>query len=436
MFDKMVLGKNQVFSCDSRETQINSNLIVVGPTGAGKTMSVTEPSLLYSEGSQVCTLTKRALVRQYSEYFKRRDYHVLDVDFAHPDKSEYGYNPLNFVYSFEDIQALAYFIVMADPNKKDNKKADPFWDLSAEYLLEALIAYSMAVEKHPTMKHVMDLFNSLKIEESSGAIKTSLDDQFDTIRQMDSKHFAVIKFDYFCSNPYRTAACIYTTLAAALSSMFTPAICEMSRNRKQLDLRLLTEERGVLFLTTSAMNPVSNVIVALFYSQLFDELLKIAEESPYERLPVSVRITCDDIATGAPIPELAQKISIFRAAGISISMNVQSESQLEAMYSKEDATTIINNCDSYLYMGGTDIATAERIGKRLDLPIFDVLSLPLEKVCVFRRGQKPVITKRYETLDDVRYKEMLEYTKIVRDRGDEEVNVKKRKQDNKEKEIA
>lgn len=46
MHDKMVLGENLVYPMDCKKTQINNNLLGVGTTGCGKTMSVTEPNLL------------------------------------------------------------------------------------------------------------------------------------------------------------------------------------------------------------------------------------------------------------------------------------------------------------------------------------------------------------------------------------------------------
>ena len=66
-------------------------------------------------------------------------------------------------------------------------------------------------------------------------------------------------------------------------------------------------------------------------------------------------------------------ISIFREKGISVTLLIQSESQLQGMYGRENATTIINNCDTYLYMGGMDLVTGRNISER---------TFPLMKCCI------------------------------------------------------
>ena len=83
------------------------------------------------------------------------------------------------------------------------------------------------------------------------------------------------------------------------------------------------------------------------------------------------------------------------------------ESQLESMYGENEATTIINNCDTYVYMGGMDIKTCKNISQRLDKPLKKVLSMPLEQVVVFRRGEEPFVSRRYQILNDPLYQVLM-----------------------------
>ena len=76
------------------------------------------------------------------------------------------------------------------------------------------------------------------------------------------------------------------------------------------------------------------------------------------------------------------------------------------MYGKSEATTIINNCDTYVYFGGMDDETCYNISKRRNIPIEDVYTMPLEQVMVFRRGAKPKTARRYQTYEDKLYKEL------------------------------
>ena len=73
------------------------------------------------------------------------------------------------------------------------------------------------------------------------------------------------------------------------------------------------------------------------------------------------------------------------------------------MYGSDDAVTIINNCDSYVFMGGMDLKTAQSVSVRLNKPLEDILYMPIGRVIVFRRGQRPVETDRYNIFEDKEY---------------------------------
>lgn len=87
-------------------------------------------------------------------------------------------------------------------------------------------------------------------------------------------------------------------------------------------------------------------------------------------------------------------------------MLVQSESQLESMYGSDDATTIINNCDTYLYMGGMDLKTGRSISERLNVPLEDVVYMPIGQEYIFRRGQRPIVTTRHNIMRDEQYRQI------------------------------
>lgn len=159
----------------------------------------------------------------------------------------------------------------------------------------------------------------------------------------------------------------------------------------------------MLFVSSSAVNPALHCFINMFYAQAFKTLFEYAESLPSSRLPIPVHVLCDDFATGSRILNFPEYISIFREKQISVTLLVQSESQLESMYGSEDATTIINNCDTYLYMGGMDLKTGRSISERLNAPLEEVLYMPIGQEYVFRRGQRPIITTRYDILQNEMY---------------------------------
>ena len=108
-------------------------------------------------------------------------------------------------------------------------------------------------------------------------------------------------------------------------------------------------------------------------------------------------------------------ISIFREKGISVTLLLQSESQLEEIYGPGNGTIIVNNCDSYIYLGGMDLKTAQNISLRLNTPLDEVLYMPIGQEVIFRRGQRPILTQRYDIRKNALYQRITkEYNEQIR----------------------
>ena len=402
--ERVILGENCCYSSDCNETGLNNNIIVCGGSGSGKTMSISEPRLLETKTSSlISTVTKRRIVTKYMPLFKERGYNVLDLNFVNPIESTCSYDPLKYVASYSDITFLAKSIVKADP-QKDRSSADPYWDEAAISLLSAEIAYILMTNDKATFADVLELHDSLTIDEGGSTIRTSLDDQFDYMASEYPTCFAVSCWKSFKSLPIKTAGCVFGTLNTTIDTIFSPELREMMVTKPLVDFELMATEKTILFVTTSAVNPALHCFVNMFYAQAFKQLFEYAESSQNGVLPVPVHVLCDDFATGGRVLNFAEYISIFREKRISVTLLLQSESQLEQMYGTGNATTIINNCDSYIYLGGMDIKTAQNISLRLNVPIDEVLYMPIGQEIIFRRGQRPIITRRYDIQKDELYK--------------------------------
>jgi len=394
--DRVILGEGCIYSTDSSKTQLNNNVVVCGGSGCGKTMSISEPRLLETNNSSlVITLSKRRLVAKYRPLFKKRGYNIWDLNFVDPAKSNIAYDPLAYVHSYTDIVFLAESIVMANPKKKNETKADPYWDMASVSLLSALIALVKHTKRDACFTDVLELHAGMTLD-GDAAIETSLDKKFEQLGKKDPNCFALSCWKTFKRTPMRTAGCIFSSLNATLDTIFSPELRKMMAMQRKVDFRQLATEKTILFVSTSAVNPALHCFVNMFYGQMFKDLFEYGERRVDGILPLPVHVLCDDFATGSTILNFPQMISVFREKGISVTILLQSESQLESMYGTNDATTILNNCDSYVYMGGMDIKTARAVSERLDMPVNDILHMPIGKEIVFRRGQKPVITERYD----------------------------------------
>ena len=407
MADKIILAEGCEYSSDSEQTGLNNNIIVVGGSGSGKTMSITEPCLLEThERNLIITVTKPRIVKKYAPMQRKRGYDVEILDFTSAENTTIAYDPLYFARSYDDLMFLARSVVMANPRKKGENNADPYWDEAAISLCCALMGATMMTHEVPSFADVVDLYKSLKLECSSSIITTSLDELFRKLEREAPGCFAVMNWQTFRQLPPKTASCVLSTLGATMGHLFNPDLLAMMRKPNKLDFRKIARKKTILYVVTSPVNPALNAFISQFYATALKELFEFAEEQENMQLPIPTHIICDDFATGAPIPEFAQYISIIREKGMSVMVLCQSESQLQSMYGPSDATTIINNCDTYVFTGSMDLETARNISIRLNVPTSEVLTLPLGRFAVFRRGERPVTARRYPILENEQYQQV------------------------------
>ena len=130
-------------SNDTRETGLANNDLIIGPTGSGKTRSYVLPNLLSTQDSFIVTDTKGSLCGQVAPLLKQKGFRVIELDFTDIFHSPWGYNPFRFIrwdkergcHREQDIITVSAVLVPIDDPRQ------PFWELIARNLMEALVAY-------------------------------------------------------------------------------------------------------------------------------------------------------------------------------------------------------------------------------------------------------------------------------------------------------
>jgi len=210
--------------------------------------------------------------------------------------------------------------------------------------------------------------------------------------------FAVQKYRMFQSN--RTAekmdASIRGILAAKLDPLTFDGAARLFSKEERLDFTSLGREKTAVFLTVSDTDRSLDKLVNLFYTQAMQALCRSADANrPGFRLKVPVRFILDDFATNTVIPDFDNLTSVIRSREISVSVIIQSLTQLEGLYGRSRALTIVNNCDHCLYLGGQDVDTAQYFSVKANKPADTILALPPDAAYLFVRGQPPRRVEKY-----------------------------------------
>ncbi len=384
----MILGDGQIYSLNTHKTQLNNNVLVVGASGSGKTRSIVTPNLLQASGSYVVSDPKGNLYRQYGPYLKKKGYEVKKLDFTDPLHSVH-YNFFHYIKSPVDIVKVSNMLQQHEQN--DHYRADPFWDEAAQILIQSIIAFlwDACPEENQNLHDILRMISYVHVDENDASRKSVLDQIFEDWEKVNPDSYAVSAYKKFRVAPDRTLNCIVATANAKLGLYDVPEVTQMTAE-DTVHFETIGKKKTALFVVVSDTDRSMDGLVNTFFTQAMNELCRVADkECKDNRLPVPVRFILDDFATNCKISEFPRMISSIRSREISTMLMIQAESQLKAGYG-EDGRTIIGNCDTYVYLGGNDVETAQAISKRCDMPLKKILNMPVGTNWIFRRGSEPV----------------------------------------------
>ncbi len=380
-----MLAQDFYVNNDSYVTRLNNNDVIIGASGRGKTTSYVDPLISQKCGSMIITDTKNCLYDRHVAELRAAGYKVMRLDMLGRSES-CSYNPLDFIaynpvtdrYSEQDITTIAELLC---PLKAEEK--DPFWPSSAQIFLTALIGFIM--EATPKADHTP--YGVLKLFKS--CINPSFSDSiFEELESENPDSFAVTRYKMFKSvtQAEKTYSCIMIFVANALVGFDLNETSHIFNAESSFDFKDIGNEKTAFFLNVSDSDRSCDRLVNIFYSQAMNKLLNYADTLPEKRLNLPVRFILDDFATNTVIPNFSNLISVIRSRDISVSIILQSISQLNEKYSVYESNTILSNCDHMLFLGTPEVETAKYIGEKMNVPYYNVLNMPLDTAYVFESG--------------------------------------------------
>lgn len=375
---------------------INDNILVVGGSGVGKTRSIVRPNILQATGSYIISDPKGNLYDLYHSYLRDKGYRVERLDFVNPRRSTVRYNFFSYIHNQTDILKIANMLC---GNERTQSK-DRFWDQSAQILIQACISYlyENSYVESADLGAVMDLLHVAQRSEptirSQDYTPSQLDKQFEAYAKENPNSMTARCYASISMNPVRTWNCVVSMATSMYGAFDTEEVRDLVKE-DSVHLDQIGSRKTALFVVVSDTDRSMDLIANIFFSQAMQELCRVADARANNRLAVPVRFILDDFATNVHIDQFPRMISSIRSRAISTMLMVQAEAQLRSGYD-DDAETVISNCDTYVYLGGNDVNTAENVGRRCDRRMLDILNMPVGSCWVFRRGQKAISAEIFQ----------------------------------------
>jgi len=347
----------------------NKNVLVVGGSGSGKTRFFIKPNLLQMHSSYVVTDPKGTVVNEVGAALQRNGYEVKIFNTINFKKSMH-YNPFAYVHDEKDILKLVTTLIAN--TKGEGKGGDEFWEKAEKLLYSALIGYIHyeAPEEEQNFTTLLEMINAMEVREDDEEFKNPVDLMFDELAERDPDHFAVRQYLKFKLAAGKTSKSILVSCGARLAPFDIKELREITAY-DELELDMLGDRKTALFLIMSDTDATFNFLISMVYTQLFNLLCEKADDVYGGRLPIHVRCLIDEMANIGQIPNLEKLMATIRSREISAALVLQAKSQLKAIY-KDNADTIIGNCDSQIFLGGSEQTTLKDLNATLGKETIDM----------------------------------------------------------------
>ena len=353
------------------KTARNKNVLVVGGSGSGKTRFFIKPNLMQLHSSYVVTDPKGSIAVECGKLMLRNGYKVKIFNSINFKKSHH-YNPFAYIHSEKDILKLVTTLIAN--TKGDGKSGDDFWQKAETLLYTALIGYIHyeAPEEEQNFATLIEFINAMEVREDDETFENNVDLAFKELARREPNHFAVRQYKKYKLAAGKTAKSINISCGARLAPFDIQELREITMY-DELELDTLGDRKTALFLIMSDTDSTFNFLISMIYSQLFNLLCEKADDVYGGRLPVHVRCLIDECANIGQIPNLEKLMATIRSREISACLVLQAQSQLKALY-KDNADTIIGNCDSSIFLGGKEPGTLKELNQALGKETIDTFN--------------------------------------------------------------
>lgn len=375
-FNNIILSKTEYLTLNPRMKQFkhnrNKNVVITGGSGSGKTYSVVKANLLQANTSFVVTDPKGTLLLETGHFFEKMGYRikVLDtIDFA----NSMHYNPFVYIKEPKDIFVVANILYNTLKPKDGGQAQDPMWDAAAILWCQAIIGYLWyeAPPEEQNIPTMMEFYEADEVRENDPTFKNSVDVLFEELEKKNPRHFAVKQRKKYKKAAAKTAQSIQITFGSFTSVFDIPEVADLlAYDELELDTYGDEGQKTILYMIIDDMDDSFNFLPSLAFSQMTKSLSDKAKLWGGQ-LKTPVQFILDEFANIPEFYKFKILISTIRSRLMSCMIFLQAQSQMKDTY-KDAAETIIGNCDTSIFLGGTEKTTIKDMEELLGKETVDL----------------------------------------------------------------
>lgn len=376
----------------------DSNAMLAGPPGAGKTKRLFIPSIYYNAlvnlvthgngASMILTDCKGELVKKCGAFLTSCGVRVMTLNFATPLQSLY-FNLLNNVNTHINGYRIAttesarllhygraerYAKILSSSiveNMGEVQKSDSgsYFTETAKGLLTGMILL-VSEYGEPDERHIISVFrliiemNGLTDDSTQGVQKSRLQELLGYVDNDRIRNYV----GPATSADVRTSMNVFSSalgkLVQFIDAELEPMVCNHSSELNDIDF---IKQPTAIFLVCPDSNTTRHFFASLFIRYMMNDLIEQADANESLKLDRDVLCFWDEFGNMPPVKDIDTLISAARSRGIRFLLSLQSYAQLEKSYDRTMAKIIKDCCQMTIstYVSPNSRETAEEISRVL-----------------------------------------------------------------------
>lgn len=399
-----ILSQNIQMTLDTRHTDLNNNILVIGGSGSGKTFRFVKPQIMQMSSSFVTTDPKGEICRDTAPFLRENGYSVKVLNLLNEQemlKSSH-FNPFRYVQSEVDILKLITNLI-SNTTPKGSSTNDPFWEKAEGMLLQALFYYVWLegvpdnisecktedgeddineilnrihdpnIPKVHNVRAVMELlkYADFKEDPMTGAkMDSTLDQIMRDLERRDPNHKAVLNYNKVMRGAADTVRSIIISANSRLAPVQSEAILQILDD-DEMNIPTLGTQKTVIYCVIPDNDKTYNFLVGILYSMMFQQLYYEADFVHGGKLPVHVTFLLDEFCNVALPDDYLSLLSTMRGREISSIIIIQDLSQIKTLFKDGQHEVIIANCDVMVYLGGNGPSTQKELSELMGKATID-----------------------------------------------------------------